>query len=234
MWGHGEVPRHERIDVAAAGATAVCLAVSDDALPSVVSRLAEAPWPAEPPLVFHLAGSVPLEVLRPAAQRGAVVGSLHPMRAFPRVIGEGAVLEGHLCAVTCVSPSGRGRLDRLARDAGGHPVDLKDEDRTAWHLAGVAGSNFLVALMDMAEGLMAQAGVEEETARSGLALLAEGALRAVKEVGPRRALTGPVARGDRRTLERHRRYLEDYPGFSRVYDALVASMKARIGETSDG
>ncbi len=233
-WRNREIPRHSRIDPVSARASAICLAVADDALPQVARALAMAPWPSSPPLVFHLAGSVPLDVLEPLARRGAVTGSLHPLRSFPEAIARGPVLEGHLCAVTSDSESGRTRLWRLARDAGGRPVDLDDGHRAAWHLAGVAGSNFLVGLMDLAEQQMARVGVDTETARAGLALLAEGALRAVRDVGPAKALTGPVARGDRSTLERHRRFLADQPRTLELYEALVAYMTARLGKSSPG
>jgi len=231
-WGDREIPRHTAIDPQSAGASAICLAVADDALPRVAHMLARAPWPSPSPLVFHLAGSVSLDALEPLARRGAITGSLHPLRSFPEAILRGGVLDGHLCAVTSDSEDGRRRLQRLARDVGGRPVDLDDGDRAAWHLAGVAGSNFLVAMMDFAEQQMARAGMDVETARAGLTLLAEGALRAVREVGPAKALTGPVARGDRSTLERHRRCLADHPRSSEVYEALVAYMTARLGESS--
>ena len=79
--------------------------------------------------------------------------------------------------------------------------------------------NFLVALEESAAGLLAAAGVED-----GRELLAPLVLRTAAnwaERGPD-ALTGPIARGDTATVERHRAALtETAPELLPLYDALA-------------
>jgi predicted short-subunit dehydrogenase-like oxidoreductase (DUF2520 family) len=60
-----------------------------------------------------------------------------------------------------------------------------------------------VALLSIAERLMDDAGIPAEDAQPALAALAAGAIENVAARGPVEALTGPVARGDAATVERH-------------------------------
>ena len=60
-------------------------------------------------------------------------------------------------------------------------------------------SNHLVALLGQAERIGAQAGVE----LAALLDLVRATVDNVEELGPAAALTGPAARGDEATVERH-------------------------------
>ena len=66
---------------------------------------------------------------------------------------------------------------------------------------------------------MAEAGVAPEDARPALAGLAAGAVENVAARGPAAALTGPVARGDARTVRLH---LGRLSGADRALYSLLA------------
>ncbi len=74
------------------------------------------------------------------------------------------------------------------------------EDRAAYHAAASIASNFVVTLEAAAERLAATAGVD----RAALAPLVRAAVDTWAELGPERALTGPIARGDEGTVARQR------------------------------
>jgi predicted short-subunit dehydrogenase-like oxidoreductase (DUF2520 family) len=57
--------------------------------------------------------------------------------------------------------------------------------------------------------------------------LAQGSLADVRELGPRGAITGPAARRDTATLDRHRAALD--PSERDAYDAMAA-LAARLSE----
>jgi predicted short-subunit dehydrogenase-like oxidoreductase (DUF2520 family) len=76
-------------------------------------------------------------------------------------------------------------------------------EKPVYHAAAVFASNFVVALLHAAIGLMERAGVGRDSATAALATLAAGAVRDVEATGAEDALTGPILRGDVRTIERH-------------------------------
>jgi predicted short-subunit dehydrogenase-like oxidoreductase (DUF2520 family) len=75
--------------------------------------------------------------------------------------------------------------------------------KALYHAAAVFASNYAVALLSVAEGVMVRGGADPANARAALAMLAGGAVRNVAEHGPSAALTGPIARGDAETVALH-------------------------------
>ena len=104
---------------------------------------------------------------------------------------------------------------RVVDDLEGRRVEVDDERRAAYHAAACIASNHLVALLGQVERVAASAGVPLDA----LLDLARQSIDNVAALGPRAALTGPVARGDWETVERHRATLEDAD--RRAYDAMV-------------
>jgi predicted short-subunit dehydrogenase-like oxidoreductase (DUF2520 family) len=92
---------------------------------------------------------------------------------------------------------------------------VADEDRAAYHAAAAIASNHLVALLGQAERVAASAGVPFEAYLD----LVQATVDNVRALGPAAALTGPAARGDRATLDRHRAALA--PDERAAYDTMV-------------
>jgi predicted short-subunit dehydrogenase-like oxidoreductase (DUF2520 family) len=190
------------------------LCVPDDAIADACARIS----PAVPPLRFvgHISGATPLDVLRVAADRGAGTFSLHPLQTLPD--GE-AQLAGAACAVSAASPATLELAFELAERLGMRPFELPEEMRAAYHAAASVASNFLVTLEEAASELLGRAGVEDP--RGVLAPLVLRTAANWSERG-RDALTGPIARGDRATIERHLDALaERYPELLETYRALA-------------
>jgi predicted short-subunit dehydrogenase-like oxidoreductase (DUF2520 family) len=187
---------------AAAGADVVVIATPD----SVVQEAAAAITPFGG-VVVHLAGSLGLDVLAPHANRASV----HPIVALPdpdvgaeRLVGAWFAVAGH--------PVARQIVDAL----GGRAVEVPDDNRTVHHAAAVVASNHLVALLGQVERIAEEAGVPFEAYLD----LVRATVDNVDALGPRRALTGPVARGDWDTVARH---VAALPADERAgYEAMVA------------
>src|SRR5204863_2218476 len=81
----------------------------------------------------------------------------------------------------------------LAELLGLRPFELADRERALYHAGAVVASNFLVTLHEAAAELVEAAGAPAEAL--------EPLMRRVIENGFE--LTGPVARGDWQTVERH-------------------------------
>jgi predicted short-subunit dehydrogenase-like oxidoreductase (DUF2520 family) len=128
-------------------------------------------------------------------------------------------LRGAGCAVAGTSPRALATAHALAQRLGMRATAVADSDRAAYHAAASIASNLLVALEESAAELLERAGVAD--ARE---LLAPLVLRTAANwaAGGPEALTGPIARGDRETVERHRTALVELaPDLLPLYDALA-------------
>jgi predicted short-subunit dehydrogenase-like oxidoreductase (DUF2520 family) len=188
---------------AASGVDAVVLAVPD----RVVAEVARALTPVPGTLVVHLAGALGLEVLAPHPRRA----SLHPLAALPDApTGIRRLLAGPVCVW-----DGDPEVLELAEQLGWRPRTLA-ADRARYHACCSVAANHLVGLLGEVERLAASCGL----ALGDFLGLAAGALEDAGRLGPAAALTGPVARGDWTTLERHRAALP--PEERAGYEAGVA------------
>ncbi|MGE3621607.1 MAG: DUF2520 domain-containing protein [Acidimicrobiia bacterium] len=194
---------------AAAGVDLLVLAVPDAA----VAEVAGAVEPEAATVVVHLAGSLTLAVLEPHPRRASV----HPLVAVPagptgadRLVGASYAVAG--------DPQARDLVAAL----GGTPFAVADADRVAYHAAAVIASNHLVGLLGQVERVARTAGVPLDAYLD----LARGSIDNVAALGPAAALTGPVARGDRATVEAHLAALDpaERPG----YEAGVALCEALL------
>jgi predicted short-subunit dehydrogenase-like oxidoreductase (DUF2520 family) len=214
--GHDDVVESSR------GAGAILICVPDDAIASVCSRIGT----DVPPLVGHVSGANTLGALASAIEHGAAAFSLHPLQTFAD--GETAV-EGTPAAI---AGSTDGALDfarDLAATLGMRPFEVPEENRAAYHAAAAIASNLLVALEESSAELLERAGVED--ARELLSPLVLRTAANWSERGPD-ALTGPIARGDAETVERHRAALADTaPQLLPVYDALARRAEAIARES---
>ena len=86
---------------AAGSAELVILAVPDAALPGVVAELASADAFRPGHIVVHVAGAVGAEVLRPAADAGAVVVAAHPAMTFAGGEADVDRMEGFIARQVC-------------------------------------------------------------------------------------------------------------------------------------
>jgi predicted short-subunit dehydrogenase-like oxidoreductase (DUF2520 family) len=75
----------------------------------------------------------------------------------------------------------------------------------------VLGCNYLTGLLDAAVTLAQEAGIDRKTALAALEPLVRATIDNVTAMGPEKALTGPIARGDCETVARHLEALAKCP-----------------------
>lgn len=236
---------------AAGSAELVILAVPDAALPGVVAELADADAFRPGHIVVHVAGAVGAEVLRPAADAGAVVVAAHPAMTFAGGEADVDRMEGCSWALTAPDEVGLVVGQMLVMETGGLPVTVAESQRALYHAALAHGANHLVSLVnDAAEALASSFSVlpggavegdpdgllgsdAQALARRTLEPLLRAALDNVLASGPA-ALTGPVMRGDAVTVSRHLDALEDVDGgIAAGYRALALRTADRCGAGRD-
>jgi predicted short-subunit dehydrogenase-like oxidoreductase (DUF2520 family) len=209
----------ESAEAAVARAGAVFLTVSDDEIAPLAARLAGIPAVAGR-IFFHTSGAQTAEVLGPLAGAGAEVGTLHPLQTLADVeTGLGLITD--IYWTVDGSPAAVGLAEHLVDSLEGRLLRVPAQGRVLYHAAAVTASNYLVALADEASRLLEGAGVDREHALRALLPLMEGTILNLKRQDAIRALTGPVARGDAATVERHLAALDaSRPEAARLYRLL--------------
>ncbi len=169
------------------------IATRDAAIAPVAGELAPSAGAVE--AAVHVSGLTPVSALARLEQVGLDVGSFHPLQTLPTPEAGASRLGGAWVAVTADEPL-RSRLHELAMSMGSRPFDLSESAKATYHAAAAAAANFPLVALIMASDLFAAAGVPFAAARP----LVEAVVANAFDLGPRPALTGPVARGDVATV----------------------------------
>ena len=195
-------------DVGAAGAVLLCV-------PDAEITAAAAVVPSGP-LVGHVSGATTLAPLAPHE-----AFSVHPLMtvtsdATAQFAGAGAAVAGS-------TERARAFAQSLATDLGMVTIEVPDDDRAAYHAAASIASNFLVTLEAAAEQLLGHD-------RDVLVPLVRATVENWASLGPERALTGPIARGDEATVAKQRAAVEERaPELLPMFDALADATRELAG-----
>jgi predicted short-subunit dehydrogenase-like oxidoreductase (DUF2520 family) len=180
------------------------LCVPDRMIAEVARSIEPGPW------VAHVSGGTPLAALDPHEHRFSV----HPLQTLTKRRGP-EQLDGAFAGLTAETGEALERATWLAETLGLRPFVLADDKRAVYHAGAAIASNFLVTLYRVASSLTAEAGAPPDAIVPLMARTIENGFE----------LTGPIARGDWETVERHREALRD-TGFSELYDTLAEATRA--------
>jgi predicted short-subunit dehydrogenase-like oxidoreductase (DUF2520 family) len=194
--------RERGVSVAEDGALRL-LCVPDRAIAQAAAAIEPGPW------VAHVSGATPLAALDPHRRRFSV----HPLQTLVKARGP-EQLDGAWAGITAEDADAHVRALWLAETLGLRPFELADDSRVVYHAGAAIASNFLVTLYRVASRLVAEAGAPPEALVPLMTRTIENGFE----------LTGPIARGDWETVERHREALRgtDVEG---LYDTLVEATR---------
>lgn len=196
------------------GADLYVVAISDDALVDVVSKLN-----AGEQFVVHTSGSVSMEALEPFAGR---YGVIYPVQTFS------ATRKVDFSSVpVCIEANSLENLELLNLLASKISSDVRtvaSDKRRLLHLAAVFACNFPNFMYSMAESVLRGANLDFDLLKP---LIRETAEK-VQSVSPKEAQTGPAWRGDRKVMDAHLQLLQNKPGMQELYRQIsieIGNMK---------
>lgn len=192
------------------------IAVSDSAVGEVARTL---PIPTGA-VVAHTAGSVPLEALPEKFPHRAV---FYPMQTFTR--GRAVDFREIPIFVEAADAALQADVEAFARLLSHHVLQADSARRAKVHLAAVFACNFANRMYAFGEWIVRTAGLDFDVLK---ALVAETAAKACDAASPADVQTGPAARHDAATLERHAALLADDPELQELYRQISKN----IWETS--
>lgn len=198
-----------RIPLDSASPELVLLCVPDRAIVELASETLVGPW------IAHVSGATPLDALDPHTRRFG----LHPLQSFSKARGA-EQLDGVWGAVTAETDEARAVGWWLAETLRLRAFALEDDKRAAYHAGAAMASNYLVTLRAAAQSLLEAAGAPPEAL--------DPLIRGVVDTGFE--LTGPIARGDWETVERHLAAIRaERPELEPLYLVLAEATAAIAG-----
>lgn len=198
----------------------IILTVPDDAIETVAEELAESDMEWQDKFVFHCSGLLTTESLRSLEMRGALVASLHPIQSFPQKKPDLKAFEDIFFGLEGKQEALNLAIE-ITRQLGGKYFILEAHNKPLYHTACSMASNFLATLLDTAAELLSQAGLADSTASQVLMPLVQGTLQNVKKFDAGTALTGPIARGDEKSIAKHLEALHKLPKLRDLYSTIA-------------
>ena len=189
--------------------------VNDDAIRSSAAEYAalqKGKWKDK--IALHSSGALASNELVAVKRKGAMVGSLHPMMTF--VAGRVSGMKGVAFAVEGDRPALQA-ASKIALKLGGHPFEIRKENKVLYHAIGAFCSPLIVALLVTGEEVARQARVP----RAEIARVMHPILRRTVdnyvERGGAAAFSGPINRGDLETVRKHLAALRKVPVARQIY-----------------
>ncbi len=198
--GQGEVSTD--LALIAGKADIVFITTSDDAVQEVCEKISSQGGFQEGSLVVHTSGALSAESLVSAKSSRAKIASLHPLQSLPSVQealnnmpGSFFCLEG--------DPEALDTAREMLRVFQGRELTIEKGSKPLYHAGAAAVSNFLVATIGLGLELHSAAGINRQDSLKALLPLIQGTIKNTQQLGIPDALTGPIARGDVRTVRDH-------------------------------
>jgi predicted short-subunit dehydrogenase-like oxidoreductase (DUF2520 family) len=155
--------------------------------------------------VIYFSGLKKISILDLAKKAGASVACMHPIKSFANVLQSVKTLSGTLYGITYDKEDMniQAVINKLLNLLNGKSIYVEDNKKALYHISACIASNFLVSLIDTAIETGKLLELNPEIFLNGLLNLSEGTLKNIKKVGSKKALTGPIARGDLDTIKEH-------------------------------
>jgi predicted short-subunit dehydrogenase-like oxidoreductase (DUF2520 family) len=198
------------------------ISTSDDEIEAAARNLAAHVSDLHDRTVFHLSGRFGPEALEPVTRSGAETASVHPVRSMPRLTTDTNAFRGTACIA-----EGTAKALKTLRGpftaAGAEWREVEGLDRGLYHAALAIISNVTKGVIWKAQKWLEAAGLDPETSALASHSLLSITTQDVFRDGARHSITGPVVRGDTRTVEAHLEALEAVGS----HDAAVYRILAR-------
>jgi predicted short-subunit dehydrogenase-like oxidoreductase (DUF2520 family) len=176
-------------------------------------------------IVLHASGADdPAAALDALRASGHAAGTFHPFVPLADPDAGAIALRNAWIGIDG-DPAAVAAAEQLAAAVGAHVLRIPSGAKPGYHAAAVIAANFPVVLAAAAERELRHAGVEPGPARAAVAHLMRTSMDHLAALGPERALTGPVARGDAGTIARNLAALADDP---HVHDLYVTASRIAV------
>lgn len=220
-------------------ASVLLVAAPDHALPEVAEELGRiGAEELRRKVVLHTSGALDSRVFAGLRAFGAAAGSMHPLQTFsavgvPPLEGRVFAIEGDAAALRVAR--------QIARALDGIPVNIPGEKKPLYHAACTLAAGHVLAVIEAATRLLLSIGMKRREAVRALLPLTRQVLENFEGLGPGKAWTGPLSRGDYDVIALHAVALGDFPpeyaaahvALNRLGAALFAREPGKVQQALD-
>ena len=193
----------------------VAITTQDGVIRDVVKEIHEKTERLDGKLFFHTSGAHPSSILKPLDEKGAILGSLHPLQTFPDVDSAIRVLPSTYIFIEGDERALR-TLEALGKGIGHAVIPIDGKNKVYYHLCAVFVCNLLCSLLYASEEIMEKIDIPLEP----FFPIINATLQNIEAKGPLLSLTGPIVRGDSETVEGHIDALKNMKLNKQIYKAL--------------
>lgn len=208
------------LDFSESVAELLILAVSDDALKDVISKLVL----PENCTVIHTSGTKSLNELQHLIDIYSDIvvptGVFYPLQTFSKEVE--IQLTGVPICIESADATTERMLVQLAQCISNVVYLMTSEERRLMHLGAVFACNFTNHLLAISKRIVEAENLEFDLLKP---LIRETLRKALLSPDPALVQTGPARRGDQQTLETQLDYLERYPAWKGIYEILSESIQ---------
>ncbi len=154
-------------------------------------------------LIVHTSGSIPLQALQTRRK-----GVFYPFQTFSKNKPD---LDFSVIPILIEAENKQDLvlLENLAKSLSKNVQTVNSDQRKALHIAGVFAANFVNFMYRQAADILQDSNLSFDLVKP----LIEETARKVQNLPPAQAQTGPAARGDIKTVEKHLEFLKNKPQF---------------------
>ncbi|SFQ45778.1 Rossmann-like and DUF2520 domain-containing protein [Parafilimonas terrae] len=186
------------------------VAVKDDAVAEVSAQIN-----AAQKIVVHTCGSVSVNVLKDASGN---YGVLYPLQSLRMELNYNPeipfLIDGN-------NPHTKNIIQTFASSFAKTVIQANDEVRLRYHLSAIISSNFTNHLFALTKDYCSKNNIDFKL----LLPLIEETVKRLHYYDPAAMQTGPAARGDNATIQKHFTLLEAYPALKNIYAMMSESIQ---------
>ena len=191
---------YENLESLVSESDAIIISTPDSEIEKVWNSLKELDIKGK--LICHCSGSISSDIFSNIDNFGAYAYSIHPMIAISskyesyKILGRAIItIEG--------SPKYKYFLNTMFRNLGNEVCFISSKNKAKYHLSAVMASNLVIGLLNKSINNLMECGFSEEKALMVITSLAQLNIKNIGSDGLEESLTGPVERGDLRTIKSH-------------------------------
>lgn len=211
----------------------IWITTPDDQIEAVVQQIILLPAPRkDEKLVLHASGAYPLSILNPLKENGYQTACAHPLLAF----GDPVVAQEKLADVWFAiekPEEDNGQLADFFKECGNQTFTVDHGKKSLYHAAACVLSNYLVTLLGTSYAIFEKSGMPRDNIHEATRPLLESVILNLKEKDLKDALTGPVKRGDKKTIRMHLKSLNAFmPEMTALYTLMGRKTMQLLGDYS--
>lgn len=186
-------------------------------------------------IVAHCSGALDSESLVSARRQQCHLASIHPLNTFPNLEAALSLFSSLDHNTSLFIEGDTPALERLApitAKLGFQSFALTSDSKARYHAACVFACNYLSTLIELSQSTAEQAGLDRNAFWQAVQPLIQSTLSNISKHGPAGSLSGPIARGDTLTIEKHLAALHQTKDSYKHLGQATLQLAAQQGELS--